>query len=105
LLATASEEYQAAIAEGKVVELAEYQDSRGFVLYSEQLYQNIADQMQQNFSEDHQVIVETMAELKAAWPSVTPPETPVKTPSEVQGLVSKIELYSSRVASSPSPDS
>jgi len=33
-----AEEYKAAIANNKFVELIEYQDSRGFVLYAEDLY-------------------------------------------------------------------
>ncbi len=42
LLGTAVDEYQAAIADGKFVELVEYQDSRGFVIYAEELYNSIA---------------------------------------------------------------
>jgi len=37
MLKTAAEEYKAAIANNKFVELIEYQDSRGFVLYAEDL--------------------------------------------------------------------
>jgi hypothetical protein len=50
--------------------------------------------MQQESPEDHEVIVASLEELKEAWPSVNPPETPVKTPGEVSALVSKIELNS-----------
>ncbi len=92
LLKNAAAEYEAAIANNQFVEVEEYQDSRGFVLYAEQLYQNISEQKNQQDSEDHQIILESFAELKSAWPSVNPPETPVKSTSEVYSLVSQIEL-------------
>jgi hypothetical protein len=92
MLTTAADEYEAAIAEGKFVELVEYQDSRGFVLYAEELYKTIAEQMSQENPAAHQVITSSLAELKTAWPAVNPPATPVKTPSEVRDLVSKIKL-------------
>lgn len=95
MLSTAAEEYEASIADGKFVELVEYQDSRGFVLYSESLYQTIADQMSQEQPEKHKAITENLEELKSAWTSVTPPATPTKTPSEIHSLVSNIELQSS----------
>jgi len=44
LLKNATAEYEAAIANNKFVEVEEYQDSRGFVLYAEELYQNISEQ-------------------------------------------------------------
>ena len=92
LLKNAAAEYEAAIANDRFVEVEEYQDSRGFVLYSEELYQGISDKKSQQDSENHQIILESLAELKSAWPSVNPPETPVKSPSEVYSLVSQIEL-------------
>lgn len=94
MLKTAGEEYTAAIANNKFVELVEYQDSRGFVMYAEDLYQTIAQQMSQERPENHQKITASLEELKTAWPSLNPPATPVKTPSEVNGLISTIELQS-----------
>lgn len=94
MLKTAGEEYTAAIANNKFVELVEYQDSRGFVMYAEDLYQNIAQQMSQERPDNHKKITASLAELKTAWPSVNSPATPVKTPSEVNGLISTIELQS-----------
>ena len=45
LLDTANSEYGAAIAKNKIVEDIDYQDSRGFVLYAQELYGGIAEQM------------------------------------------------------------
>lgn len=92
-LKTAAAEYEAAIADGKIVEVVEYQDSRGFVMYADQLYQTIADQMSQTNPEGHAKIVADFEALKPIWPSVMPPETPVEPPETVYGLVADIELH------------
>ena len=94
LLTTAAAEYEAAIADNTFVEVVEYQDSRGFVLYAEDLYETVANEMSQNSPEDHQAIMASFEDLKAAWPSVNPPEAPILEPSEVYSLVSEIELRS-----------
>ncbi|MGB7445279.1 MAG: hypothetical protein WA919_29760 [Coleofasciculaceae cyanobacterium] len=99
MLNVAGEEYEAAIADGKFVEILEYQDSRGFVLYSEELYRNISSQMSEEHAEASQAIESSLTELKTAWPSVNPPETPIKSPEEVSGLVATIKENSQKVAS------
>ncbi len=91
LLKTANAEYKAAIANNKFVELIEYQDSMGFVVYAEELYQPIAQTMSENYPEKHEVITTTLTELKTAWPSVNAPETPVMSPEKVDELVTKIQ--------------
>lgn len=91
MLKIAGEEYTAAIADGKIVEAVEYQDSRGFVLHSEMLYMQIADQLP---AEQRAKLDQSFADLKAAWPSAKAPETPVKTPQEVLGLIVEIEANS-----------
>ena len=92
MLKNAATEYEAAIANNQFVEVVEYQDSRGFVLYAEELYQTVAEQKSQEDPEGHQTITESFAELKTAWPSIEPPEAPLKEPSEIYGLVSQIEF-------------
>ncbi len=92
MLKNAAAEYEAAIANEQFAEVVQYQDSRGFVLYADELYQTVAEQKSQEDPEGHQVITESLAELKTAWPSIEPPETPIKEPSEVYGLVSQIEF-------------
>ena len=91
VLDTAKEEYEAAIANGKIVEDIEYQDSRGFVLYAQDLYKGISSQMQVAHPEQDKAITSSMSELAKAWPSVIPPSAPVKTPEEVAKLVDAIE--------------
>lgn len=91
ILETVDEEYSAAVVDGKIVEAIEYQDSLGFILYSENLYQTIADQMSQTNPEAHQTITANLTELKKAFPSVIPPEMALNTPDEVSELVKEIK--------------
>jgi len=98
MLNTAGKEYEAAIADGKITEDVEYQDSRGFVLYAEDLYGNISDQMSQEYPEAHQAIETSMTELKTVWPSVDAPAAPVKTPEQVTELIETIKENSQLVS-------
>ncbi|MEA5597852.1 hypothetical protein [Rivularia sp. UHCC 0363] len=97
ILNTAKQEYEAAIANGKIVEDIEYQDSRGFVLYAQDLYKNISGQMNTAHPEEDKAITSSMSELVTAWPTVIPPSAPVKTPEEVAKLVDVIEENSQKV--------
>jgi hypothetical protein len=97
VLDTANEEYSAAIANGKIVEDIEYQDSRGFVLYAQDLYAGMDEQMKTAHPEEDKAITSSMSELTKAWPSVIPPSAPVKTPEEVTALVNTIEENAQKV--------
>ncbi|MBF2017095.1 MAG: hypothetical protein IGS23_18225 [Rivularia sp. T60_A2020_040] len=97
VLDTANEEYSAAIANGKIVEDIEYQDSRGFVVYAQDLYNGISGQMKTGHPEEDKAIASSMSELSKAWPSVIPPSAPAKTPEEVSTLVKTIEENSQKV--------
>lgn len=98
LLATAAEEYNAAIANGKIVETLEYQDSRGFILYAQQLYSTIAQPLAQTNPEIAQAINENLTQLATAWSGgVQPPATIIKTPAEVTTLVSNIDAQITKI--------
>ncbi|SBO41815.1 hypothetical protein [Cyanobium sp. NIES-981] len=86
LLATAAEEYDAAVADDRFVEVLEYQDSRGFLQAAEQLFQPIAPQLQRSNPEQAARFERNLAELRMAWPSILPPATPVLTPDQVTAL-------------------
>jgi flagellin-specific chaperone FliS len=90
LLNTAADEYKAAIADGKFVELVEYQDSRGFVQYAALLYAGIAEAQAKADPAKHASIEKALTELKTVWPTVGYPAAPVKTPAEVTALVKAI---------------
>ncbi|MBD1929733.1 helix-hairpin-helix domain-containing protein [Trichocoleus sp. FACHB-90] len=97
LLDAANSEYGAAIANGKVSAAIEYQDSRGFVNYADQLLNNVSDQMAKENPEAQKAIASSMTELKTAWPSAVPPTAPVKTPEQVSQLVKTIEQNAQKV--------
>ncbi|GAB1542922.1 helix-hairpin-helix domain-containing protein [Scytonema sp. NUACC21] len=97
LLDAANSEYSAAIANGKVSAEIEYQDSRGFVNYANELYKSIASKMAQAHPSEHKAIETSMAELTTVWPSAIPPTKLVKTPEDVTKLVKTIEQNSQKV--------
>ncbi|MBW4614192.1 MAG: helix-hairpin-helix domain-containing protein [Desmonostoc vinosum HA7617-LM4] len=97
LLDAANSEYGAAIADGKVAAAIEYQDSRGFVIYANDLYKGVSSQVSKDNPEAHKAIETSMAELIKVWPAAIPPAKLVKTPEEVTKLVKTIEENSQKV--------
>jgi len=97
LLDTANSEYGAAVANGKISAIIEYQDSRGFVIYAEMLYKDIADQVAKTSPETDKAIVTSMTELKKNWPTAIAPAAPVKTTEKVTQLIKTIENDSQKV--------
>lgn len=91
LLDTANSEYVASIANNKITAVIEYQDSRGFVIYAEDLYNSIAPALAKIDPKTNTEIKNSLTTLKTIWPSVQPPATPIKTPSEVTQLIKNIE--------------
>ncbi|MEB3311777.1 MAG: helix-hairpin-helix domain-containing protein [Snowella sp.] len=98
LLDTANSEYGAAVINGKVSAPIEYQDSRGFVIYADQLYKGIAPQLQKADPKANKSIQANLIILKTVWPSVNPPATPVKAPEQVSKLIKEIEETSQVMA-------
>ncbi|OKH43649.1 DNA uptake protein [Calothrix sp. HK-06] len=96
LLDSANSEYGAAVADGKISAAIEYQDSRGFVVYANELYKTIATNMAKENPEVHKNIQASMTELNKVWPAAIPPATPVKAPLEVTKLVKAIEAESQK---------
>jgi DNA uptake protein ComE-like DNA-binding protein len=99
LLDTAGTEYTAAIADRKVKEIIEYQDSRGFVIYAEQLYKTIEPQMQKDHPEEHTKFSDSMAKLKTNWPTAIAPAKPVLSPTQVSELIKGNETVATKVYS------
>jgi hypothetical protein len=99
LLDTANSEYGAAIADGKIKAAIEYQDSRGFIVYANMLYQGISPAMAKEHPDVHKTVTDGMKQLQTAWPAAMPPATPVKTTEEVGKLVKSIEQSTQKIAS------
>jgi len=98
LLDTANAEYGAAIANGKITQAIEYQDSRGFVAYANELYKGIATQVEKQSPDTHKAIQQTMAELTTVWPAPIPPAAAVKTPTQVSQLIKTVETDTRKAA-------
>jgi hypothetical protein len=97
LLDTANSEYTAAIADGKIKEIIEYQDSRGFVAYADQLYTTIAAQMTQDHPAEHTKLSTNISKLKTAWPTAIAPTVPVLSIAQVTDLVKSNESAAAKV--------
>jgi hypothetical protein len=91
LLDTANSEYGAAIADGKVKEIVEYQDSRGFVVYASTLYEQISPMMVKSYAKNHELIEPALAKLKPTWPTAIAPANAVTSPAEVTKMIKSIE--------------
>ncbi|GAA6622410.1 ComEA family DNA-binding protein [Scytonema sp. NUACC26] len=102
LLDASNSEYGAAVADGKISAAIEYQDSRGFVNYANELYKGISSQMAKEHPQEHKAIETNMAELVTVWPSAIPPTKLVKSPDDVTKLVKTIEQNSQKVIDSSS---
>ncbi len=94
LLDGANSEYGAAIDQGKVAQPIEYQDSRGFVVYANQLFMGVGPQVEKQDPATYKTITAKFAELISAWPTPVPPTAAVKTPAQVSELIKAIELGS-----------
>lgn len=100
LLDAANSEYGAAIANGKIAAVIEYQDSRGFVNYADTLLSQISDPLKKSNPEAQKAITDSMTQLKTAWPSAQAPPKPVMTPDQVSQLIKTIEQNAQKVLKS-----
>jgi hypothetical protein len=100
LLNTAKSEYKAAIADGKIAQVVEYQDSRGFVTYANQLHNAIEPQLKKENPTVAKSIGTTLADLTKAWPTPIAPAAPIKTADEVTKLIESIESDAQKISKS-----
>jgi DNA uptake protein ComE-like DNA-binding protein len=97
LLDSANSEYTAAIANNKIAQAVEYQDSRGFVLYSQELYKAIELQLAKSNAAVATSLGKSLTDLAKAWPAAIPPAAPVLPTTEVTKLVRSIESESAKI--------
>jgi len=96
VLRVAQSEYEEAIEDGKFTKPVEYQDSRGFVWQSERMLTGIASELKGIDAEGLAKLRADFERLKAAWPELLPPATPLLTPAEIAALISDIERSAAR---------
>lgn len=95
VLKIAVSEYDAAIDDGKFVNPVSYQDSRGFVWSAELLYVEHSKYLEKIDLHSLGKIRMLMNEIKAAYPKITPPASPVMDVSALAARVSRIKKLSS----------
>ncbi len=98
LLDSANSEYTAAIANGKISQAVEYQDSRGFILYSQELFKSIQSELTKANSPVATSIGKSLTAVAKAWPAPIPPAAPVLPTEEVAKLVKSIESESAKIS-------
>ena len=89
VLEEAVTEYREAVAEGRVVEVADYQAAYGLVTVAVDLMKSLLDDAENVGAA--RSLAALLDELKAALPSASPPKDPF-APGRFRGLVSRIEL-------------
>ena len=82
--------------EGQVVNVAEYQDGRGFVLTASDLVYRLKDSLESRDKDTYMEIRSGISELLAALPSPLPPASPKIDAGAFFAVVSRIELAASR---------
>lgn len=96
LLKVAASEYGSAIENGRFVKPVEYQDGRGFMLRAGELIAEAAPQAASRDPQAVEVVKKRFEQLKTAWPTAVPPETPIIELGALSALVSDVELHVSR---------
>jgi DNA uptake protein ComE-like DNA-binding protein len=97
LLDSANSEYGAAVAQDKIAQAVEYQDSRGFVVYSQELFKSIQPQLTKSNASIATSLEKSLTDLSKAWPSPIPPAAPVLPVAEVTKLIKSIESESAKI--------
>jgi len=92
VLQQAADEYEEAIQKGRIANVVEYQDARGFVLEADRLLSTIMPAISAKSADAAKTVQASLADLKSTFPSVVPPKQPVKDTGQFLSDVSKIEL-------------
>jgi hypothetical protein len=97
VLKVAVEEYRSSI-DGETISLpVEYQDSRGFVWQAQQMFEDVAPELEKIDDKATRDVRWTFAELKSAWPMPLPPSKPVLTADAVEQRVKRIEELAAKL--------
>ena len=96
VLKVAASEYASSIEDGRFSKPVEYQDSRGFILYAEQMIAGVAGDLHRHDATALTDVRNQLAALKRAWPGPMPPAAPVLDVAAVAAIVTAIEVASTR---------
>jgi hypothetical protein len=96
-LKTAIGEYEGAIVNGQIAKPVEYQDSRGFVWQAERMIGSVDQNLAGKDAAALKSVRAGLAQLKKAWPTATPPRTPVKSAAAVADEVANIQRAAAKL--------
>jgi hypothetical protein len=97
VLKTAPDEYDDAVAKGRIVHPIGYHTARGFILQSDRMIESAAGEVDAGNAVALGEMRAGLMELKQAFASVTAPKQPVLNYATVLGIVSRIELAAGKL--------
>jgi hypothetical protein len=92
VLQQAADEYEEAVEKGRIANVVEYQDARGFVLEVDRLVGTVMPAASAKNADAAKALQASLGDLKATFPAVTPPKQAVKDPGEFLSAIAKFEL-------------
>ena len=92
VLQQAADEYEEAVEKGRIANVVEYQDARGFVFEADRLVGTVMPAASAKNADAAKAVQASLDELKATFPAVTPPKQAVKDSGEFLSAVAKFEL-------------
>lgn len=90
LVGTAADEYGEGIEDGKLANVAEYQDAHAFLERATAIWGEIEGAVVTSAPAEHHEIVSGLARLRAAMPALAPPTSPVAS-EQVEALAHDVE--------------
>jgi hypothetical protein len=92
VLQQAADEYEEAVEKGRIANVVEYQDARGFVLEVDRLVGTVMPAASAKNADAAKALQASLGDLKATFPAVTPPKQAVKDPGEFLSAIATFEL-------------
>jgi tetratricopeptide (TPR) repeat protein len=92
VLQQAADEYEEAIQKGRIANVVEHQDARGFVFEVDRLVGTVLPAASAKNADAAKALQASLNDLKATFPAVTPPKQAVKDSGEFLSAIAKFEL-------------
>ena len=92
VLQQAADEYAEAVEKGRIANVVEYQDARGFVFEADRLIGSVMEAATAKNAEAAKALRASLDDLKATFPAVTPPKQAMKDASQFLSGIAKFEL-------------
>jgi hypothetical protein len=97
-LKAAPDEFDDAVAQGRIVRPIGYQTARGFILQADRMIENVAPELAANNAAALSELRAGFAQLKQAFASVIAPKQAVMDYSAVLGIVARVESAAGKLS-------